>query len=698
MFSKRLIRFVTLFTALLVLVLSLHAAPLPASSQAQADGKAALNSLALPLYPDSQAGQDSSIDSNTADTPLQPPQPVSPQENDPCTREQEPIGQQRLIDAPKKLEIPQGRIQQTTNPSIRVNETYNSVQGYTDPEAYVDIVLKDNGGNVKDTQYTYADMDGFYYTYFYTDTIPGDIIEVTANYTQTNSFTVDNLTGKVDHINNRVTGTAPAGRDMVANLYQNRASCESEYDFQDFSSGTGSFNVTFPSITDIIRGAYTYIWCYDANGNATAITRYAPVLWVDHWMRKIFGYVQPYATYTAVLKNSSGGIKETVSGTANSDEYYYDSDGYYWAQFTKPFVPGDWIEVTSSGETMTMPIVNLTGNVDATTDTVYGTAHEPGAALRIYPYEGLYCTTTVASSVSPYSYEVDFSRTLDLVEGDYAYVQFHSADYNRYQIRPYAYTCEETPVPNFTTHDNENNSHTGTCDGDMDMYLYNNNPPSPIEFNILVTETEPIESAWLWINAWDIDEEYGELDKVYFNGHFLGYLTGDNDTWSSSFFNIDPSWVQQGNNLVEIDIDVTHPGDPHWAVNVDWGQLLLNQVERNASFRSLSLDQTGYQPGDSIYMNAEMDTDLVSQTLNLEFNLIDPNGFIADSHIYNGWVVYGGEGGTYSPYPYLFNLPSSAESGIYQVKGMAFDATTGLLQDTETREFVVDNYEPNNLW
>jgi hypothetical protein len=570
---------------------------------------------------------------------------------------------------------------QGTNPSIFVNETYDYVYGYTDAYASVTVVLKDSGGSTKETGYDTADSGGYYYVEFYASVDPGDVVEVTADGNFA-SLTVDALTGQVDHVNDQVTGAAPAGRTMYASILQSRASCTSESDGDRFSSGAGSFSVTFPVVPDIIRGASVSIWCYDANGNATGITRRAPVLWVDGWMNRAEGYVESYAALTAVLKNAGGGVRETVSGTASES-------GYCQARFAPRFAAGDRVELTSGGDTMVMPL-NLTGDINTAADTVSGTAHGQGVPLVVYAYHYdtgyWYCVETTASSASPYAYTADFGIAVDLVEGDHAHIRAYSADYNYYEVRTYAYICEETPIPNFTTHDNENNTHTGTCDGDMDVYLYNVNPPAPIEFNILVTEPA-IESAWLLINAWDIDEEAGELDAVYFNGYFLGYLTGANATWSTSAFNVNPAWVHTGNNLVGIDIDVLHPNEQWWATRVDWGQLLLNQEKHDAYFRQVQLDQTGYEPESSISVEAELDTDLISQTLDLEFNLIGPDGFTIDGQVYSGWTIYGAGD---EPYFTSFDLSHDAEPGIYQIQALAFDSDTGFLQDTERREFVVD--------
>src|SRR5688572_15848512 len=99
----------------------------------------------------------------------------------------------------------------------------------------------------------------------------------------------------------------------------------------------------------------------------------------------------------------------------------------------------------------------------------------------------------------------------------------------------------------YTNSDNENNANTHISDNDMDVSLGNAAGRHPIEFNIMVT-TLPQTSAVLTMYNLDVDEEQGEIDLVYFNGHLLGKLTGANDVWSSTAFVVDPAWVVQGRN------------------------------------------------------------------------------------------------------------------------------------------------------
>ena len=77
----------------------------------------------------------------------------------------------------------------------------------------------------------------------------------------------------------------------------------------------------------------------------------------------------------------------------------------------------------------------------------------------------------------------------------------------------------------YTNADNENNANTHVADNDMHVSLGNTDGIHPIEFNIMVSAL-PQSSAVLTMRNLDVDEEQGEIDLVYVNGHLLGKLTG----------------------------------------------------------------------------------------------------------------------------------------------------------------------------
>ena len=161
-----------------------------------------------------------------------------------------------------------------------------------------------------------------------------------------------------------------------------------------------------------------------------------------------------------------------------------------------------------------------------------------------------------------------------------------------------------------------------------------------IEFNIDVTGAAPVNNASLTVRAWDVDEEQGETDYVYLNGHFLGKLTGANNVWSTTVFNVpDLTWVTTGNNLVQIKPDVNHGG---WVTGARWGQLLIDGgAADKASTGSIVI--TGCEavaassvtgcianaalPAGTVQIDTQATVHAVTAgTYRMEVTILDPNG------------------------------------------------------------------------
>ncbi len=242
---------------------------------------------------------------------------------------------------------------------------------------------------------------------------------------------------------------------------------------------------------------------------------------------------------------------------------------------------------------------------------------------------------------------------------------------------------------NVTTDDNENNQHTGIPDYDMDVYLFNDSPIVPIEFNIFINETS-INTAQLNIMAWDVDWAsgngyMGERDKVFFNGHDIGYLTGANNEWSTSIFQIDPSWVNKGpngKNLVQVYIDEYNEG---WATQVDWGQLIINGSKGSANFRYVNLDKSIYLAGETVAVSEEVDAN-PSMMVKVETNLIDQN-----------FQIYTGTNRTFEatsgnePFIEYLAIPNSLPIGDYKIQAVVYDANTLIQQDIKYVDFKVSD-------
>lgn len=250
-----------------------------------------------------------------------------------------------------------------------------------------------------------------------------------------------------------------------------------------------------------------------------------------------------------------------------------------------------------------------------------------------------------------------------------------------------------------TTDDNENNAYTGSPDNDMystnPECLFNDNPLTPIEFNIVVPSLPSFTTAQLSLYAYDVDEqgEVGfepEVDEVYFNGNLVGTLTGWTDTWSTSVFSINPAWVRQGNNLVEVRVNVLYPDPPEnretWCTSINWGQLVLDQGAGVAFIRSAALDRKCYVPGQTIGVFVEVDTTLASQEVTVEINILDPNG-VTRAATTRTFTTRDAEDDSFTE---SLTLPGDAPTGTYTAQVIVYDAATMAQQDIWTDQFLVD--------
>ncbi|MEJ0085599.1 MAG: outer membrane beta-barrel protein [Pseudomonadota bacterium] len=177
----------------------------------------------------------------------------------------------------------------------------------------------------------------------------------------------------------------------------------------------------------------------------------------------------------------------------------------------------------------------------------------------------------------------------------------------------------------YTNSDNENNSHTHVADNDMDVSLGNTNGVHPIEFNVDVTQV-PLNSGVITLRALDVDEEQGEVDDVYFNGHYLGRLTGADNVWSVTSFNINPAWFVQGRNLVQVNVD-TGGDSTQWVTTIDWAQILVDGGgAADGDTRSVRITGTSVNAGAVTISTSTTVHPTTGGTYRLQISLIDPNG------------------------------------------------------------------------
>ncbi len=334
---------------------------------------------------------------------------------------------------------------QATNPTIDVylppgSSGYSSINGHTAPTATVTLRIL-RGSSVIATQTTTSYSGGSYYfypTYQYCPTDgydwslkPGDVVEVTANGS-TVTTVVAPVSAWVDPVANIVGGTTTAGRSVEVDLYQRNANqCSStQYALTVPTDGSGAFSADFTSQVDFDRRAYAYVYARDLNGNSTYYYFYAYRISAYFNSGSFYGYLKPGVTFTAVLSRTGSIVFSTDSGVSDADGSY---DGY----FTQTVQPGDVIQVSGGGISMSYTATSLDVTLDPAADQATGTTGA-GRRVRAIFYKntsgnvrtscsyGSGCNSTTADGAGNFV----LTTTLDLVRGDYAYVYVYDAEGN----------------------------------------------------------------------------------------------------------------------------------------------------------------------------------------------------------------------------------------------------------------------------
>lgn len=292
----------------------------------------------------------------------------------------------------------------------------------------------------------------------------------------------------------------------------------------------------------------------------------------------------------------------------------------------------------------------------------------------------------------------------------YIVVDGYQRDSGSYTLDVSCSTCPGVGTAYLTAQDNEDNDHTGCRDDDMHPdsdCVFKTDPQHPIEFNILVPSFPPafppkvggerggaaFETAQLILRAWDVDEGGDpadlpacvERDEVYFNGELVGRLAGADEVWSTSVFDVDPSLIQQGRNLVRVNIDANNC---EACAGVDWGQLALDGGGGAASIESVVPHRACYLPGSTAIATTTLRTTLASQEVRIEAAVFDAaNSYLVGTS--RTTAIYGPDQN--NEIPLSLHLPVGAVPGDYTLQTMVFDTCSGTQNDYHASTIRLDS-------
>lgn len=144
-----------------------------------------------------------------------------------------------------------------------------------------------------------------------------------------------------------------------------------------------------------------------------------------------------------------------------------------------------------------------------------------------------------------------------------------------------------------------------------------------------------VANAQLSMPVYDIDSgaQNGEVDKVYFNDHFLGKLSGSNNEWSDGSQVVPIEHIKFGQvNYIKIEIDVNKDG---WCMGTDWAALEFNVATPLVLVHGINASSTSWDdkaaPG---FLNSLDKTGIVySRPSLLKSGRSKTNSFLLNDHI-----------------------------------------------------------------
>ena len=244
----------------------------------------------------------------------------------------------------------------------------------------------------------------------------------------------------------------------------------------------------------------------------------------------------------------------------------------------------------------------------------------------------------------------------------------------------------------YVDEDNENNAGKGVPDSDIDPYdVGYGNIRHPIEFNIDVTEARPRRNAFLAILADDVDFP-DEFNEAYLNGRKLGSLVGANNLQNTTLLTVpDPSLVELGNNLVEVEVNVNNQSR-YWTGAVVSGQLITDFTGdplNDAEIRGLQVDGDIAPYGSNVTVTLEADTSLTTQDVRVELILRDADGTPVAFDETDAARQKTLAGSTDDPHTWTVQLPEAGVDGVWSVTAVLYDFASNEFSDLRSIPIVV---------
>ncbi len=217
--------------------------------------------------------------------------------------------------------------------------------------------------------------------------------------------------------------------------------------------------------------------------------------------------------------------------------------------------------------------------------------------------------------------------------------------------------------------------------------------PNCYSFTIPVDQASG-SSASLSLRVHDVDEEQGELDEVYLNGIFVGHLSGTNNTWSTTTFDISAYDIYDRDNTIQICVDpgviIPDTDSNTWVATIDWGQIL---VDGGSAEDAEITDVRAGGEWNAIQVQTDI-TASQADAYRLEINLLDSSDNNKDIAV-DTFTLSAGQSTTRTNVVSLPVEPSGAET--FTVEALLFNDTTGVQQNVMETSWTSVSEPPTDL-
>lgn len=212
--------------------------------------------------------------------------------------------------------------------------------------------------------------------------------------------------------------------------------------------------------------------------------------------------------------------------------------------------------------------------------------------------------------------------------------------------------------------------------------------------------TIPLQSCVLGVYSWDCDEDATEVpreyDMVFVNGTFVGVLTGQNQTWKTSYMDVPVELLHVGTNTITIYVGEfdTETGSvvqscDRWRLTVDWlslqcdGGVSADAPDRfELSLNYASRTESGISCEASVIIESSEQRSYV-----VEYSLVD---YTSGSSPTYGQIIaddVDAVSGTSIGSTGYFFLPSDAPMGVYEIQATLRDPISNTVYAYTTKRF-----------